>query len=576
MAIRKFRFTHGQYKPSVIDTGYHFMFNSLMLNKDFTLFDNGATPFDVPEPTLTTNYLGDQYGHLIKGGSCPKFPGNNSTVLYYNGNDTTIFTPGYKPYFDSKIGPTAGKRWLWVRGGYLGSVGADGVITWPKTSSTNFGTNAQANVIFDENETYFYAISSLSRAATTVLNTSIFAIHKTTYAETVLSPAAAPTGYLYTKAKYVGKSSDGIHVFVSCPFFSSATNPNYSDMMVSTLDTSSNTFTSGTTRPMHEQNTVSVGASVTSMTPDLQSSTNNKVYYASVGVASGTTTQIYRQRIPTFLAGSLTYNLAATAGADTNTTLCTLTGLPGGVTLINPSTNPTSTGNDAYIRLHNLQDGSNEYVIAIIQSNINEDNTAFATSTCPPANQRIYVFKVDPTNSANLIYQSHIAGYSVPVYYWAVIPSADMKTILMGGNAGFFVLSWNSGTATYSQGPFIPVSGGARRYSLDELGFVWAEDKAGQLDILFATSTNNVSLRFESGNTNFTYNNSPINTNLLLDSYDFLGARIVSQVQLDAINAVFAANNVATITITTSSTGTTVVPIIINAAGLVNITPTVL
>lgn len=138
------------------------------------------------------------------------------------------------------------------------------------------------------------------------------------------------------------------------------------------------------------------------------------------------------------------------------------------------------------------------------------------------------------------------------------------------GSTAFFY--WDAANERYVQGSTLSVN--PNYISVDQTGRIWISEANGtynaNLHVVSPTISSTVTVAFQ--NTSITYSGTTIDTNLIVNAYNFTGARIASSVtlQLDTNSATFA-DGTKSRTVTTLTTGNLSVPIKIIAAGYVRV-----
>lgn len=179
-----------------------------------------------------------------------------------------------------------------------------------------------------------------------------------------------------------------------------------------------------------------------------------------------------------------------------------------------------------------------------------------------------------PTGNADINLTFHSAYtfpnvVDIPKNFMPLNANGTLMAVVSGSKTNFFTFNnntgWNSGGVYNTE---------FRMLGLDNTGRIWGsalDQNNGSLHIVTPSLSLNVVLTIAS--TNYTYTGTPISTNATINVYDSYSNRIATTVTLttDGVNTVFTNNGLRSITVSTSSSGDTTVPLTINGGGISNI-----
>ena len=277
------------------------------------------------------------------------------------------------------------------------------------------------------------------------------------------------------------------------------------------------------------------------------------------------------------------------AATSLQNTIGTLVSMPAGITIPNPNINPTNplyTATGACLYLNQLVANTKEYVVVLTMGYANMSGTGgyvnIAPSTmlngCPVSNHSLFVFQIDPTNSANLIYKSYIqsSAFGVNAPLFNINTSTDNTYIVLSNETQFVILTWNVSTESYSYSQTYTINEGIGRISMDTQNQLWIHSNTTQnMWVYSLTNSINTVITFSNNVTSVDYSGSNISQNVTVNCYNLIGTRQAHSVTLNVTGpAVFTSTGTTTVNLTTLTTGDSIVNLTINGSGLVNVTPT--
>ena len=263
--------------------------------------------------------------------------------------------------------------------------------------------------------------------------------------------------------------------------------------------------------------------------------------------------------------------------------------MPAGITIPNPNINPTNplyTATGACLYLNQLVANTKEYVVVLTMGYANMSGTggyvSIAPSTmlngCPVSNHSLFVFQIDPTNSANLIYKSYIqsSAFGVNAPLFNINTSTDNTYIVLSNETQFVILTWNVSTESYSYSQTYTINEGIGRISMDTQNQLWIHSNTTQnMWVYSLTNSINTVITFSNNVTSVDYSGSNVSQNVTVNCYNLIGTRQAHSVTLNVTGpAVFTSTGTTTVNLTTLTTGDSIVNLTINGSGLVNVTPT--
>jgi hypothetical protein len=359
--------------------------------------------------------------------------------------------------------------------------------------------------------------------------------------------------------KYCGKTSDGKHWFLC--YNLGLTNSRL--MAWGVVDTTNDTYQYSTLIPsMHTGTANTVGTFIPSaFSVCANDSTRYKMYCPSDAnsVAGDLSIKVLQQAI----AGG-----AVTAGFTPNSpTTCTITGMP---VLGMPYTMATPGCYASVAECWTFADSGSEFLAVAYHSAIDVSSNNYSGNLCPVAKHAIHVFLIDPTDPTKLTYKSSLtnnafgSNATLPI----LLKSTDGKTLVAGSSQGFTTITWNAGTTSFVNGQWNQMQ--LLNLHLDNANQIWVRDYSENLYLFSPTQSLNIVVNFDVPQA--TYAGSPLTVNALVSAYDFTGARTASSVQLAISGGTFA-GGATSVTVTTLTSGDAQVPVTINGAGSVVVTP---
>lgn len=574
---------------SVIDTGISLIIGGKYYNKDLTegLKTETFAPqqvgslqlFPVQSNTSTsTPYYG--YGTMVS----PMFIRGNSSLNYINQTTAGVATKAsvpasvqtrqadvYSPYFDSIMGTSAGKRFVVLPRLSLYQVQASGSLSLLSNTTVDDSTVAlvgePSTMIFAESTQYLWVLRCLPYAwnLTNNFNYSIWRISKADWSMSVQT--AAGQG-LYRNVRFMGITADNKAVLAIFPHNSPRLNDNI--MSYLSVDLTSNVLSLGSPffAAFGPATTLSgVGICPSSLTTDLQDTTSQKYYYPVVGSASTTATTFVRVRTPKNW-GAKTSVVAGDVQA------CTIDGLP--TPIPNCSNTPVGTVGSSECTLLTHVVGSNEYLLVInhAQDAATLQVGSLVANYCDSTRVGVWVFLVDPTNSANLIWkQTLLIADLGDVIPYAVNCSIDRNLLVLGGLTQFSPLKWNQTSETFSVGKTVSIPAGVQRIAVDDQSQIIVQDFANKLFFFQLDNSLDVNIQFENNVSSVNYSGTPVTVNIVVNCYDMVNNRVAKTISLNLQGGVFTASNSANASVVTSATVDTLVNLTITSAGQIVVTP---
>lgn len=574
----------------VIDIGNNLILGGKYYNKDLSpaLVSEAWTP-ETPSPltmygnSSTYNTVRPSYGYgswvapfLLRGNSSfawyDRYLGVGVKYTGHPSNQTRM-ADVFSPYFDSTMGSTDGKRLVGLpRAGLYQVTGTGSLQLLNQQSSaisldSYMAAGSDIYFIFGESVTNLYVLRILQHT-TSGYQANLYKVSKSDYTYTVLTGGGTASDQ--RTIRFMGISADNKALFVYVPQAPSSANWNTLSYAVIDLTAGTGAFSSvplaigGSAATLY-----GVGIGVSSLIPDIQDTANNHYYLPIVGGAVGTDTIIARVKVPKTLAAKVN----PVAGDVTN---CTITDMPVGQSLINPALNPVSSTAVSELTILTKYDGSNEYLIVInhgFEAGVVSSNNLL-TDNCGTTRFAFFVFLVDPTNSANLIYKQSLyindIGGQVP---FMVNASIDRNVLALGCLTQVVPFKWNAVTETYTVGKVISIPAYVQRLGIDDQNQILVEDGANKLYVFQLDNSIDVSIVFAGNVTSLNYTGTPLSVDVLVNTYDMNNNRVAKTVALNVQNAIFTSTSTANATVTTSASADTVVNITINAGGQVVVTP---
>lgn len=190
----------------------------------------------------------------------------------------------------------------------------------------------------------------------------------------------------------------------------------------------------------------------------------------------------------------------------------------------------------------------------------------------------IYLFRISGDSRDKLTYVQRVRIGDFGAVRNCMPMDTSMKKWLVCYNDKFSIYQWNP-TTNFSLQSTQNVQ--PSWISVDNLGRLWmAESESlggifgdGQKLYYFPSSGTAVSLTASFQQSSYTFSGSALNSNIVVNAYDLTGARTAIDVlvSLEGSNVTFADGSVNK-TLTTSTTGDTLVPIVVKSTGLLRAT----
>jgi hypothetical protein len=191
-----------------------------------------------------------------------------------------------------------------------------------------------------------------------------------------------------------------------------------------------------------------------------------------------------------------------------------------------------------------------------------------STGPAAAARQYIYTYKTTTANPTAIEYvtATQVSSAIRPRGVMPTNAAADALVIPYSEQVEYW--TWSAVQETYVKQATIGAPPSV--VQIDDLGRLWIVDTSGVVHLNSPTTSSDVIVTFQ--NPSLTYTGTTINTNLVVNSYNFAGERIASNVtlQLDTNSASFS-GGVTTTSITTSTSADTLVPVAITGAGYIRV-----
>jgi len=209
-----------------------------------------------------------------------------------------------------------------------------------------------------------------------------------------------------------------------------------------------------------------------------------------------------------------------------------------------------------------ISDGTNEYLLTFIEKRhnyTNTDNTLF---------YGVILWLIDNTNNQLIM----LDYKEIPSLIRCIPYDNNMTEFICHSDNGLYYLSinYNGQSSSININQFL--SGNIDGVMIDEFNRIFISDESKRsIDIVLPSSPVKIEAYIENVD-NIEFSGQPIDTNLIVNIYDFKGNRLSKNIKIDIIgSAVFSQNNSKTITITTDNTSDTIIPITITDAGFISI-----
>ena len=288
-------------------------------------------------------------------------------------------------------------------------------------------------------------------------------------------------------------------------------------------------------------------------------------YFPSYSIATGATTRaLFSAEIVSTTGSQLnfavcTYDVStpATAPVWTTVTPSGATGMPGTLT---QSANLT-------MRTWTFTVGANTYICVGTMDQSTTNSSGLAATAYV-----LHVYKCATATPTVISYVSSIL-LNQTSHPQAIIPTdATFANLITPTGNSLDFYSWNQVTESYvknSTSGMVPMA-----VSIDQTGRIWANEnntsRNANLNVFSPTISSTVTVDFDTPV--LSYAGVILNANLIVNTYNFAGARIVNNVSiiLDSNNCTFADGS-TTKTVSTLSTGDLLVPIKVVSAGYVRV-----
>jgi hypothetical protein len=349
------------------------------------------------------------------------------------------------------------------------------------------------------------------------------------------------------------------------------------------LDLTANTVTaSGARYQYNTQNTVGTCMVPSTWSVDPVTTTNYKYYVPVCDATNTVATKIARVTAP------VTWG-SKTAPVVGDFTTCTLTNISGSIP--NPNSTPTNTNfmaTSACFYLNQQTVNSSEYCVLINMgyANVQDGGVGYKNQTggsafangCDVNRHCLFVFKIDPTNSANLIYKSSSndgTAFGTNAVLYNINASTDKTVFVLSNYTQFVILTWNSVTESYATSSVYTIPTGIRQISLDASNQIWIHNDSNfDVYVYSLTGSVNTVIGYTGGTTAVDYVGTNLSQNVTINCYDLLGNRLAKSVTLNVSGpAVFTSTQTTTVTITTLTSADTLAGLTINGPGQIIVTP---
>ena len=184
-------------------------------------------------------------------------------------------------------------------------------------------------------------------------------------------------------------------------------------------------------------------------------------------------------------------------------------------------------------------------------------------------NNYIHTYKASVATPKDIAYVTSTQMHSSQRAHGAFPIDEEYKNLVIpyvGQGLDFFI--WNSGSQSYIRTNSALMD--AAYMMVDQTGRLWVTDTTNNLHVYSQTISNSIKVGFQ--NSNLRYMGTVLNSNLIVSAFNFKGERVANNVtlQIDSSSATFA-DGTNTMTITTLTTGDTLVPIKITGAGYIRV-----
>lgn len=200
-----------------------------------------------------------------------------------------------------------------------------------------------------------------------------------------------------------------------------------------------------------------------------------------------------------------------------------------------------------------------------------------ATTTVPTNTMNLYLWRLDSKISSTFL-QKITLGDAGRVRALMQLDNSGRNIVVVYDNQLSFY-SWNSSTNwTFLSSQSLQT----QDVGIDAQGRVWATD-AGSYQPSIPAGYNfqslhvyepagaAVNIRVEFEQSAYTYTGAPISSNVVVNAYDVLGARVAISVTLTRDTSNFSFSGNPSVTVTTSTSGNTLVPISVFSTGLLSV-----
>lgn len=553
---------------NIIDIGDYYYFGPYLAGRDMRplAFDRVLpTQFNsiAAHTSMMLNLSGACSNHIVGAtASNHTFSMQNVSAQFSNTLRDSVFS--------SKLGATNGKNYVVTQGCNISEVKSNGELEY----KGNYGSAVNGQIldfttILDENNDNFfvagYAKFSNQSDNTTGTRLHIVRISKSSFTASLMTSnssawsATTPGMSNYSKSfRYFGKMTDGKHLFY---VYRTRWDSSNGYVWYFTLDVST---ANGTIAYSTANNSEYHANIIPTAVPSQILATGvagEMGYFFQPKYTALDAVSFIRRRVPDAFT-----TVPAVPSTGTDHTVCTISDLPGGFTLMTPGTDITSYSNYGQGDCWVVKDGSTNYLVYYAHNGGSFDTESSVIT--PPSRHQLVVFEI---NGSDLIYRSHINnafGYAQQLT--GFLRNDDYKTIVVNNTSGFGILTWSSDAKGYNVSPWRGVSG-VGRIAFDKNSQIWVEaNTTGEVFVFNPDLSASVVVNFAGGVESVTYTGTQIPIDAIINVYSFVGDRIAKTVRLVAKNCTFA-DGTTSKDITTSSSAPSTERILINGQGNVSV-----
>lgn len=473
----------------------------------------------------------------------------NSYALYPRANDGQYISKfDSKPLvFKSTMGSTAGLSFIPGKMTSINLVGSDGSLsTWLTSVAAINTVNAR---ILGEDATFLYMLVQYKQIVSSVY-TQIVSINKNTKA---LATIKSSPGLIVLL-----EDNDNSYIFATA-MRGSAVTAGYSAANISYFSLSKLTWTVTSTYSstgVYWGTTTAFSGGPSNVTTDKSKTNSNKHYVPRI-----TGTALSYMRVPTVPNADVLSGLMI----STDAVACTMIGTP--AELVAAFAAATASNGYATLFNQNIQNyiltaDSKEYLII---SNT-PDRSPASNRPSTAGTRFIAVYEINNADSTSLTFKS---------VFWpaegenGVLFSNDFQTIVLASTSRIRILSFNSSTVSYTDGPYVYYNSAAsiNKVILDRKSQLWICESSGLVTVL--NPSNTVLASVTAVNKNQQVDSYPAAIQFVVTTQTARGALLNRTVKLKVTNGKFADDTL--IKSVTTVNGTITVPVTVTTPGIVTV-----